>query len=182
MNTLDQLVYCSRSRLAPADEATAMVDIVHVAAFLNARNGITGALTLQDGVFVQCLEGSPTALDILMLHLHFDERHEAIEIVARGDAKTSRVVGKRVGNLRLPHDVHIGMIVRGLPEPDARNTNGSEAPEREGQEDDDKRPVEVIVPTSGTVIQSNDHVILFLPNKRLVHEVEALFRVGVTFF
>ena len=107
---------------------------------------------------------------------------EAIEIVARGDAKTSRVVGKRVGNLRLPHDVHIGMIVRGLPEPDARNTNGSEAPEREGQEDDDKRPVEVIVPTSGTVIQSNDHVILFLPNKRLVHEVEALFRVGVTFF
>ena len=40
----------------------------------------------------------------------------------------------------------------------------------------------MIVPTSGTVIQSNDHVILFLPNKRLVHEVEALFRVGVTFF
>ena len=42
--------------------------------------------------------------------------------------------------------------------------------------------VEVIVPNSGTIIQSNDHVILFLPNKRLVHEVEALFRVGVTFF
>jgi len=84
MNTLDQLVYCSRSRLAPDDEATAMVDIVHVAAFLNARNGVTGALALQDGVFVQCLEGSPTALDILMLHLHFDERHEEIEVMARG--------------------------------------------------------------------------------------------------
>ena len=84
MNTLDQLVYCSRSQLAPDEEAAAMADIVHVAAFLNARNGITGALALQDGVFVQCLEGSPTALDILMLHLHFDERHEEIEIVARG--------------------------------------------------------------------------------------------------
>jgi len=84
MNTLDQLVYCSRSRLAPDDEATAMVDIVHVAAFLNARNGVTGALTLQDGMFVQVLEGSPSALDILMLHLHFDERHEEIEVVARG--------------------------------------------------------------------------------------------------
>ncbi|MFE1573379.1 Trk system potassium transporter TrkA [Comamonas odontotermitis] len=107
---------------------------------------------------------------------------EAIEIVARGDAKTSRVVGKRVGSLRLPHDVHIGMIVRGLPEPDARNTNGSEAPEREGQATDAKEPPQVIVPTSGTIIQSNDHVILFLPNKRLVHEVESLFRVGVTFF
>lgn len=107
---------------------------------------------------------------------------EAIEIVARGDVKTSRVVGKRVGSLRLPHDVHIGMIVRGLPEPDARNTNGSEAPEREGQAADAKEPPQVIVPTSGTIIQSNDHVILFLPNKRLVHEVESLFRVGVTFF
>ena len=84
MNTLDQLVYCSRSRLAPDDERAAVLDIVHVAAFLNARNGVTGALTLQDGVFVQLLEGSPSALDILMLHLHFDERHEDIEIVARG--------------------------------------------------------------------------------------------------
>ncbi|MDR0260306.1 MAG: Trk system potassium transporter TrkA, partial [Comamonas sp.] len=96
-------------------------------------------------------------------------------------AKTSRAVGRRVGSLRLPRDVHIGMIVRGLPEPDARNTNGSEAAERDEDERDDEK-VEVIVPTSGTIIQSNDHVILFLPNKRLVHEVEALFRVGVTFF
>lgn len=61
-----------------------MTDIVHIAAFLNAQNSITGALTLQDGVFVQVLEGTPTALDILMLHLHFDERHEEIEVVARG--------------------------------------------------------------------------------------------------
>src|SRR5690606_42164505 len=83
MNTLDQLVYCSRSRLAPDDEGAAVLDIVHVAAFLNARNGITGALTLQDGVFVQILEGSPSALDILMLHLHFDERHEDIEVLVR---------------------------------------------------------------------------------------------------
>ena len=83
MNTLEQLVYISRSRLAPGAAAAAVTDIVHVAAFLNARNGVTGALTLQDGVFVQFLEGSPSALDILMLHLHFDERHEAIEVMAR---------------------------------------------------------------------------------------------------
>ena len=107
---------------------------------------------------------------------------EAIEIVARGDAKTSRVVGRRIGSLRLPREVHVGLIVRGLPEPDARNTNGSESPEREGQTLAAPGDVEVIVPTSGTIVQSNDHVILFLPNKRLVHEVESLFRVGVTFF
>ena len=107
---------------------------------------------------------------------------EAIEIVARGDAKTSRVVGHRVGNLRLPHEVHVGMIVRGLPAPDARNTNGSEAQGSEGQNPKAAGKVEVIVPSSGTIVQNNDHVILFLPNKRLVHEVESLFRVGVTFF
>ncbi|MEN5145454.1 BLUF domain-containing protein [Brevundimonas diminuta] len=83
MNTLEQLVYCSRSTLSPGDEAAAIADIIHVAAFMNARNGITGALTLQDGVFVQFLEGPPGALDILMLHLHFDKRHDDIEIVAR---------------------------------------------------------------------------------------------------
>lgn len=83
MNTLDQLVYCSRSRLAPGSEAASLAEIVRVAAVLNARKGITGALALQDGVFVQILEGTPNALDILMLHLHFDERHEDLSVVAR---------------------------------------------------------------------------------------------------
>lgn len=83
MNILEQIVYCSRSRLARSEEAQAIVDIVQAAAFLNARNGITGALTLQDGVFVQMLEGAPSAIDILMLHLHFDARHEDIVVVAR---------------------------------------------------------------------------------------------------
>lgn len=85
MNTLEQLVYCSRSRLSPDNEAAAIADIVHVAAFMNARSAITGALTLQNGMFIQFLEGPPSALDILMLHLHFDERHEDIEVVARAD-------------------------------------------------------------------------------------------------
>jgi hypothetical protein len=84
MNTLDQLVYCSRSRLGPDEATEAIADIVHVAAFLNARHGITGALTLQDGVFIQVLEGAPSALDILMLHLHFDQRHDDIVVMARG--------------------------------------------------------------------------------------------------
>ncbi|MBD7942085.1 BLUF domain-containing protein [Brevundimonas guildfordensis] len=110
MNTLEQLVYCSRSRLAREDEAAAMADIVHVAAYLNARNGISGALTLQDGMFVQVLEGSPSALDILMLHLHFDERHEDIEVLCRdtierrdfpawGMAAPSRLQSEALGRL-----------------------------------------------------------------------------------
>ena len=41
---------------------------------------------------------------------------------------------------------------------------------------------EVIIPHSHTMIESNDHVVFFLPNKRLVQDVERLFRVSATFF
>ena len=44
------------------------------------------------------------------------------------------------------------------------------------------REPEVIIPRSATVIESNDHVVFFLPNKRLVRDVEKLFRVSATFF
>ncbi|MDH4419754.1 MAG: Trk system potassium transporter TrkA [Acidovorax sp.] len=97
---------------------------------------------------------------------------EALEIVARGDRKSSRVVGRKVGDLQLPRDVHIGLIVRGLPDAsgstDAATTSLPEP--------------EVIIPRSTTVIESNDHVVFFLPNKRRVRDVEKLFRVSATFF
>lgn len=83
MNTLDQLVYCSRARIAPERGAEQVADIVQVSTVRNARVGITGALALRSGAFVQLLEGSPNELDILMLHLHFDARHEDIIVLAR---------------------------------------------------------------------------------------------------
>ena len=95
---------------------------------------------------------------------------EALEIVARGDRKNSKVVGRKVVDLKLPPEVHIGLIVRGLPDTeDIRAQAGGAEPE-------------VIIPRSHTVIESNDHVVFFLPNKRLVQEVERLFRVSATFF
>ena len=94
---------------------------------------------------------------------------EALEIVVRGDRKTSRVVGGKVSELSLPRDVHIGLIVRGLPE----------SPEVSA---DDLREPQVIIPRSSTVLESNDHVVFFLPHKRLVRDVEKLFRVSATFF
>ena len=94
---------------------------------------------------------------------------EALEIVVRGDRKTSRVVGRKVSDLALPRDVHIGLIVRGLPDsPDVSA--------------DELREPQVIIPRSGTVLESNDHVVFFLPHKRLVRDVEMLFRVSPTFF
>ena len=91
---------------------------------------------------------------------------EALEIVARGDRKSSRVIGRRVADIDLPPEVHMGLIVRGLPEGDTPATGEPE----------------VILPRSHTVIESGDHVVFFLPHKRLVREVERQFRVSATFF
>lgn len=83
MNLLDCLIYISRCTLDRADLAAQLDDIVEISALRNRRAGITGILAYQDGQFVQVLEGSPAALDLLMIHLHFDKRHEDIRVVAR---------------------------------------------------------------------------------------------------
>ncbi|MBP6322143.1 MAG: Trk system potassium transporter TrkA, partial [Giesbergeria sp.] len=106
---------------------------------------------------------------------------EALEIVARGDRKSSRVIGRKVSDLRLPENVHMGLIVRGLPDNATPVTPPTEA-SAQLPPLPPPAPPEVIIPHSYTVIESNDHVVFFLPNKRLVSDVEKLFRVSATFF
>lgn len=91
---------------------------------------------------------------------------EALEAVARGDRKTSRVVGRRIDEIRLPAGAQIGAIVRGGERP----VDGGPVPERR-----------VVIPHHDTVIERDDHVIVFVPRKRQVREVEKLFQVGATF-
>ncbi len=83
---------------------------------------------------------------------------EALETVAHGDRKSSKVVGRQVGELPLPAGAQVGAIVRG-----------------EGHD------ARVLVPHHDTVIERDDHVILFLPRRRMVREVERLFQVSATF-
>ncbi len=79
---------------------------------------------------------------------------EAIEAVALGDKSSSRVVGRPVEEIDLPEGTTMTALVRG----------------------DD-----VIIAHHDTVVQENDHVILFVPNKRDIPAVERLFQVDVTF-
>ncbi|WP_094751348.1 Trk system potassium transporter TrkA [Psychromonas sp. CD1] len=74
---------------------------------------------------------------------------EAIEIVARGDHITSKVVGREIRQLKLPKGTSIGAIVRND---------------------------EVLIAHDNTIIESNDHVILFLVNKKYITEIEKLFQ------
>lgn len=80
---------------------------------------------------------------------------EAIEAIAHGDESTSKVVGKQIQNIKLPPGTTIGAIVR---------------------ED------EVIIAHSDTVIKANDHVILFLVDKKFIWDVEKLFQPSALFF
>ena len=87
--------------------------------------------------------------------------------MARSDEKTSRVVGKRIDQVTLPRGAMISAIVRG----GVASMGDSAA----------VRPRRVIMPHHDTVIERDDHIIVFVPRKRQVREVEKLFRVDATF-
>lgn len=99
---------------------------------------------------------------------------EALEIVAHGDAKTSKVVGRRINEIDWPPGVTVAVLVRNL--------------ERKviiGQNDDMTSITgngEVIIAHHDTVIQPDDHVIVFCISRKVVRKVEKLFQVGFHFF
>ncbi|MBC8947561.1 MULTISPECIES: Trk system potassium transporter TrkA [Xenorhabdus] len=74
---------------------------------------------------------------------------EAIEAIAHGDEHTSKVVGRKISDIKLPPGTTIGAIVRNE---------------------------EVIIANDYSIIQQGDHVIMFITDKKFVPEVEKLFQ------
>ncbi|UTW48294.1 Trk system potassium transporter TrkA [Bacterioplanoides sp. SCSIO 12839] len=93
--------------------------------------------------------------DVVNVHSLRRGAAEAIEAIAHGDQGSSKVVGRPIHDIPLPPATTIGAIVRGD---------------------------EVIMATSKLVVESNDHVILFVMDKRHIPDVERLFQVGLGFF
>jgi trk system potassium uptake protein TrkA len=92
--------------------------------------------------------------DMVAVHSLRRGAAEAIEAIAHGDEKTSKVVGRRIEQIPLPEGATIGAVVRGS---------------------------QVLIAHHDTVIESEDHIILFLVDKRYINDVERLFQVGITF-
>lgn len=80
---------------------------------------------------------------------------EALEIIAHGDSRSSKIVGRRLDEINLPEGVSIGALVRGE---------------------------EVQIAHGHLMVESGDHLILFLIDKSRIKQVEKLFQVGFSFF
>ena len=86
--------------------------------------------------------------DVVRVHALRRGAAEAIEAIVHGDERSSRVVGRMVSEIPLPEGASIGAVVRG----DA-----------------------VIMAHHDTVVRADDHVILFLADRRHLEAVEKLF-------
>ena len=93
--------------------------------------------------------------DVVAVHSLRRGAAEALELVAHGEHNSSRIVGRRIDEIDLPKGATIGAIVRGD---------------------------EVIMGHHDTRIEAEDHVIVFVTDKRTVKKVEKLFQVGIGFF
>jgi trk system potassium uptake protein len=93
--------------------------------------------------------------DVVNVHSLRRGAAEAMEAIAHGDQASSKVVGKEIQDIDLPEGTTIGAIVRGN---------------------------EVLIAHDNTVVESEDHVILFLVDRKRIPQVERLFQVGISFF
>jgi trk system potassium uptake protein TrkA len=79
---------------------------------------------------------------------------ESLEGVVHGDRESSRCVGRTIQEIELPRGATIAALVRGD---------------------------EVIMAHHDTVVQAEDHLIVFVTDKKLLPKVEKLFEVSVGF-
>jgi len=87
--------------------------------------------------------------DVVKVHALRRGRAEAIEAVAHGEPGKSRVVGRTIDEIKLPQGSSICAVVRGD---------------------------EVMQAHHDTEVAENDHLILFLTDRRHIDEVERLFQ------
>ena len=92
--------------------------------------------------------------DVVKVHSLRRGAAEAIEAIAHGGKTESKVVGRSIEDIALPKGAALVALVR------------------DGQ---------VIMAHHDTVIETDDHVILFLTDRRKIENLEMLFQVGVSF-
>lgn len=119
--------------------------------------------------------------DIVNVHSLRRGAAEAIEVIAHGDEKTSKVVGRCIEDIDLPEGATIGAVVRQKPEISVDDSRAKRAFGLKSKTTETEH-TEVLIAHDDILIESGDHVIVFLINKRFTADIERLFEVGITFF
>ena len=143
------------SLLAKRDGARKVVALINRNAYVGLVQGGQIDIALSPAyVTIGSLLAYVRQGDVAVVHSLRRGAAEALELVAHGDRQSSKVVGRRIDEIDLPKGATVGAIVRGD---------------------------EVLMGHRNTVIESDDHVIVFIINKRMIHKIEKLFQVGIGF-
>jgi trk system potassium uptake protein TrkA len=144
------------SMLAKRMGAKKVMSLINRAAYVDlVESGLIDIAISPHQVTIGALLAHIRRGDVVAVHALRRGSAEAIEAIAHGDKTSSRVVGRPIEEINLPEGARISAIVRGE---------------------------EVIIAHHDTVIESEDHVILFLTDKKKIAAVEKLFQVGITYF
>ncbi len=92
--------------------------------------------------------------DVVRVHSLRRGAAEALEVIVHGDADSSKVIGRRIEDIVLPAGTTLGAVVRGE---------------------------EVIIAHHDIAVQPDDHLILFLTDRRHIEAVEKLFQGSASF-
>jgi trk system potassium uptake protein TrkA len=92
--------------------------------------------------------------DVVKVHSLRRGAAEAMEAIAHGTKEESKVVGRAIEDIDLPKGTAIVALVRGD---------------------------QVIIAHHDTVVETDDHVIMFMTDRRKIEKLETLFQVDVSF-
>jgi trk/ktr system potassium uptake protein len=153
--TNDDQINILSAMLAKRMGARKVMSLINRSAYVDlVQSGIIDIAISPQQTTVSSLLAHVRRGDVVVAHSLRRGAAEAIEAVAHGDGRTSKVVGRTVEQIKLPPGTTIDAVVRGD---------------------------EVIIAHHDTRIEAGDHVILFLIDKKHVTDVEKVFQVGVTF-
>ncbi|MBT8079005.1 MAG: Trk system potassium transporter TrkA [Gammaproteobacteria bacterium] len=92
--------------------------------------------------------------DVVKVHSLRRGAAEAMEAIAHGSENDSKVVGRKIEDIDLPRGTNIIALVRGD---------------------------QVIIAHHDSMVETDDHVIMFMTDRRKIEKLENLFQVGVSF-
>jgi trk system potassium uptake protein TrkA len=153
--TNDDQINILSAMLAKRMGARKVMSLINRSAYVDlVQSGIVDIAISPQQTTISSLLAHVRRGDVVVAHSLRRGAAEAIEAVAHGDKQTSKVVGRTIEQIKLPPGTTIDAVVRGE---------------------------QVIIAHHDTRIEADDHVILFLIDKKYVTDVEKIFQVGVTF-